>query len=375
MRAKPSKTIRLFLCGDVMTGRGIDQILSSPGNPKLHESYVKDARRYVALAESINGKIPRPITWNYIWGDALTALDQADTDIRIINLETAITSSNDYWRGKSIHYRMHPRNIPCLTSAAIHCCCLANNHILDWGYEGLTETLITLDRVGIAHAGAGCDSAAASEPAVLEMPEKGRVLVFSYGMTSSGIPQEWAATSHRPGVNLLENASESTAKRIAREMIDLSNSGDAIVASIHWGGNWGYAIRQDELDFGRSLIDHGIHVVHGHSSHHVKTVEIHRGGLLLYGCGDFINDYEGIRGHEIYRPDLAIIYLVDINLPKNRISDLQMLPMKVRRFRLERASIEDAAWLTRLLKRLGSDSFTRVNLEDDYAIAASSNNS
>jgi poly-gamma-glutamate synthesis protein (capsule biosynthesis protein) len=194
-------------------------------------------------------------------------------------------------------------------------------------------------------------------------------------MTSSGIPQEWAATSHRPGVNLLENASESTAKRIAREMIDLSKSGDAIVASIHWGGNWGYAIRQDELDFGRSLIDHGIHVVHGHSSHHVKTVEIHRGGLLLYGCGDFINDYEGIRGHEIYRPDLAIIYLVDINLPKNRISDLQMLPMKVRRFRLERASIEDAAWLTRLLKRLGSDSFTRVNLEDDYAIAASSNNS
>lgn len=357
MRAKLSKTIRLFLCGDVMTGRGIDQILPSPGEPELHESYVKDARRYVALAESINGKIPRPVAWNYIWGDALTALDQADTDIRIINLETAITSSNDYWRRKEIHYRMHPGNIACLTSAAINCCCLANNHTLDWGYEGLAETLRTLDRAGIAHAGAGCDSATASAPAVMEIPGKGRVLVFSYGMTSSGIPQEWAATSHRPGINMLEDASENTAKRIAREMIDSSNSGDAIVASIHWGDNWGYAIREDELDFGRSLIDHGIHVVHGHSSHHVKTVEIHRGGLLLYGCGDFINDYEGISGHEIYRPDLVMIYLADIDLARNRIADLQMLPMKIRRFRLEHASIEDAAWLTRLLKRLGGECF------------------
>ena len=63
--------MRLFLCGDVMTGRGIDQALSHPVNPILYESYVRDAREYVALAEKANGPIPRPLSVDYIWGDAL----------------------------------------------------------------------------------------------------------------------------------------------------------------------------------------------------------------------------------------------------------------------------------------------------------------
>jgi poly-gamma-glutamate synthesis protein (capsule biosynthesis protein) len=50
---------RLFLCGDVMTGRGIDQILPHPCDPLLHESYVKSARDYIRLAEQVNGRIPK----------------------------------------------------------------------------------------------------------------------------------------------------------------------------------------------------------------------------------------------------------------------------------------------------------------------------
>jgi poly-gamma-glutamate synthesis protein (capsule biosynthesis protein) len=75
---------------------------------------------------------------------------------------------------------MHPRNIDCITGARIDCCCLANNHVLDWGYDGLAETLRTLDAAGIAHTGAGRDAAEAAAPAVLDVPGKGRVLVFSY---------------------------------------------------------------------------------------------------------------------------------------------------------------------------------------------------
>jgi poly-gamma-glutamate synthesis protein (capsule biosynthesis protein) len=75
--------------------------------------------------------------------------------VRIVNLETSITTSGDYWPGKEVHYRMNPRNIGSLTAAGIDCCALANNHVLDWGYEGLAETLATLDRAGIKHAGAG----------------------------------------------------------------------------------------------------------------------------------------------------------------------------------------------------------------------------
>jgi len=200
-----AESIRLFLCGDVMPGRGIDQILPHPSDPALHEPYMRDARRYVKLAERVSGTIPRQAKFDYIWGDVQAELDRAVVDLRVINLESSITSSDDYWPGKRIHYRMHPRNIECITSARISCCCLANNHILDWGYEGLAETLRTLDAAGIAHAGAGRDAAEAAAPAVFDLPGKGRVLIFSYGSPTSGVPWEWAASAHQPGVNFLED--------------------------------------------------------------------------------------------------------------------------------------------------------------------------
>lgn len=81
----------LFLCGDVMTGRGIDQILLYPSKPKLHESYMTNAMGNVALAEDVSGIIPRRVAPAYIWGDALTEFERIQPDLKIINLETAIT--------------------------------------------------------------------------------------------------------------------------------------------------------------------------------------------------------------------------------------------------------------------------------------------
>src|SRR5262249_33320603 len=153
-------SLRLFLCGDVMTGRGIDQALPHPLNPVLYEPYVRDAREYVALAEEANGPIPRPLGVDYVWVDALQELERARVDLRVVNLETAVTSAETPWPGKGIHYRMHPQNIECLTAAKINACALANNHVLDWGYDGLSETLKNLDAAGIAHAGAGNDAEA-----------------------------------------------------------------------------------------------------------------------------------------------------------------------------------------------------------------------
>src|SRR5262245_48429269 len=109
--------ICLFLSGDVMTGRGIDQALPHPGNPALYEAWVRDARDYVRLAERASGPIPRPVDGAYLWGDALAELERAQAEVRIVNLETSITASEDCWPDKPIHYRMHPRNIGCLTAA------------------------------------------------------------------------------------------------------------------------------------------------------------------------------------------------------------------------------------------------------------------
>lgn len=364
-----AEPICLFLCGDVMTGRGVDQVLPHPVNPVLYEGYIHDARDYVRLAERANGPIPRSVDAAYIWGDALDALRQAGADVRVINLETSITTSEDAWPDKGIHYRMHPRNIGCLTAAAIDCCTLANNHVLDWGRAGLVETLEALDAAGIAHAGAGRDMAEAAAPAVLEVPGKGCVLVFSLGSPTSGIPLEWAATDDQPGVNLLEDLSSETARRVATGMRRLKRSGDVVVASIHWGGNWGFDIPDAQVGFAHALIDGGVDLVHGHSSHHVKASEVYRDRLILYGCGDLLDDYEGIGGYASFLPDLRLMYLIRIDPRQGRLVAARLAPMHIRRFRLARADEADLSQLLPLLAGLEAPFSLRVSREPDGSLA------
>ncbi|HYX63656.1 MAG TPA: CapA family protein [Burkholderiales bacterium] len=331
--------MRLCLAGDVMTGRGIDQVLPYSAPPELYEPYVRSARVYVALAERANGPIPKPVSLDYLWGDALAEIDRRRPDAVIVNLETAVTSRGSPWRRKSIHYRMHPRNMPCLTAARIDCCVLANNHVLDWGYEGLEDTLESLHAAGIHTAGAGRDAEQARAPAVLERPGGSRVLVFAYAMQTAGVPPDWAA-ARGPGINFLASLSIDV---VGKHVQSAKRDGDTVVVSLHWGDNWGYEVSQAERDFARGLVEAGVDVVHGHSSHHPKPVELHRGRPILYGCGDLINDYEGIGGHESYLPGLAVLYFFTPG------AALELVPFRVRRFRLERAGEDDIAWLAQKL--------------------------
>ena len=361
--------LRLFLCGDVMTGRGIDQALEHRVDPALYEPYVRDAGEYVALAEKANGLIPRPLSGDYIWGDALRVLDRASVDLRIANLETAITSAETPWPGKAIHYRMHPRNIGCLVSARISACALANNHLMDWGYDGLSETLKTLDAASIAHAGAGENAEEAMQPAVLNTAGNARLLLFSFGVATSGIPQDWKATGTSPGVNLLDYVSEATAERVADQMGAHQQPGDMIIASIHWGSNCGHEIPRQQIAFAHRLIEGGVAIVHGHSSHHVKAIEVYKDHLIFHGCGDFVTDYEGIGGYEMFRGDLALMYLVDVDPESGRLLSARLVPMQMRRFRLEHTSAADAAWLCHLLNELGAQFTTHFRLEKDNSFA------
>lgn len=343
--------LSLFLCGDVMLGRGMDQILGSPSAPELYEPYVRDARDYLRLAEAASGPIPRPAGPEYVWGEALAELTRRDPQLRLVNLETSITTRGAPWPGKSIHYRMHPRNIACLGAAGIDCVSLANNHVMDWGRDGLVETLTTLSTAGIAAVGAG-EGASAWAPAELSVPG-GRVLVLGAGAENSGIPPAWAAAPARPGVALLPELSAAEARRLGEALAARKRPGDVAVVSLHWGGNWGYDIPEAHRRFAHALIDHGVDVVHGHSSHHPLVTEVYRGRPILYGCGDFLNDYEGIGGYAAFRGELTLMYFLDLEPARGELTALHLVPLRLRRFRLQRANEEERDWLRRLLSRLG----------------------
>ncbi len=362
---KGDGVVRLFLAGDVMFGRGIDQILPHPVDPWIDEPWARSALDYVGLAERASGPIDRPVPFAYPWGDALEILGQARPDLRLVNLETAVTDRGEPWPGKGIQYRMSPGNLGALTAAGIDGCVLANNHVLDWGYDGLEDTLDGLADAGIATAGAGRDADRAAAPAVFPVGDGGRVLLFAWGGPDCGIPESWSARPGRCGVNRLAGFSAAEGAAVARHIRQWRRPGDIVVLSVHWGGNWGYGIPGERRAFAHSLIEAGlVDLVHGHSSHHPKGIEIHRGRPILHGCGDLVNDYEGIRGHEAFRPELSLMVFADIDRRDGCLVDLWLVPMRIRRMRLERAGTAEREWLAGRLDRECAGLGCRLALED-----------
>jgi poly-gamma-glutamate synthesis protein (capsule biosynthesis protein) len=348
-------SVVLMLAGDVMTGRGIDQVLAHPSAPRLYESHVRDARGYVRLAESVNGAIPAPVSADYIWGDALAAIERAAPALRIVNLETAVTTSDEAWPAKGIHYRMHPANVDCLTAAHIDACVLANNHVLDWGRSGLHETLQSLRQAGLHTAGAGADGDEARAPAVLPLPGAGRVLLFACATESSGVPADWAAGPQRSGIALLPDLSDATARRLAQDVARQRGAGDLVVVSIHWGGNWGLQLPTAHCDFAHRLVELGVaDVVHGHSSHHPLPIEVYGGKLILHGCGDLINDYEGIGAHGTLRSDVGCLYFATLTRGSGLLRRLQLVPLQLKRFRLTTPDVAALRWLEGLFNDGGA---------------------
>jgi poly-gamma-glutamate synthesis protein (capsule biosynthesis protein) len=343
-------SVTVMLAGDVMTGRGIDQVLLQPSAPALFEAHARDARDYVVLAEGVNGPIPRAVAAEYPWGDALAELQRVGPQLRIVNLETSITTCDDAWPGKAVHYRMHPANIGVLTAAAIDCCVLANNHVLDWGRKGLEQTLRALHAADVHTAGAGIDADAAWMPAVLPLGGGRRLLVFSCATTSSGVLDDWAATPRRAGIALLPDLSEATARRLADDVGRHRHGNDLVIVSIHWGANWVEQVPSQHRRFARALVDlRAADVVHGHSSHHPMPFERYRGRTILYGCGDLVNDYEGIEPQGVLRSDVGCLYFVTLQAGTGAMQRLEIVPLRLRRFRLQRADAAARQWAMRCL--------------------------
>jgi poly-gamma-glutamate capsule biosynthesis protein CapA/YwtB (metallophosphatase superfamily) len=167
---------------------------------------------------------------------------------------------------------------------------------------------------------------------------------------------------------LLDDLSEASAARVCEQMRAHQQPGDLIVASIHWGSNWGYEIPREHVLFAHRLIEEGVAIVHGHSSHHVKAIEVFKGRLILYGCGDFLTDYEGISSYERFRGDLALMYLIDLDSASGELITARLVPMQMHRFRLERASAPDARWLCNLLNEIGKRFGTSSRLEEDNSL-------
>lgn len=255
-----------------------------------------------------------------VWGDLLPHLAQAD--LRIANLECALTHHLDPWARseKMFHFRADPDAVRVLQAARIDACALANNHILDYGERGLRDTLRVLDKTGIRHAGAGANAAEAAAPAILEAPCRVALLSFTDN------EPDFAAAAEHPGTNYLEvSLQQETLARITGGIAQARAQGaDLVVFSNHWGANFVERPSSEFRGFARRVIELGADIYYGHSAHICQGIEIHQGKPILYDTGNFIDDYAV---HPLLRNDRSCLFKVMFD--QKKLCRIELLPVSL----------------------------------------------
>jgi poly-gamma-glutamate capsule biosynthesis protein CapA/YwtB (metallophosphatase superfamily) len=319
---------RLCLIGDVMLGRLVNDALSR-----------------------------RPPDW--VWGDTLDLL--AGADWRACNLECVLTGRIEpAFPGKTFHFRSDPDNVAALEAAGIDAVSLANNHVLDFGPRALVEMLEMLDRRGIGHAGAGAHLAEARRPAVTDV---GGVRVGL--LAASDNEPGWAATDARPGIFHLptDPASPGVREQLLPAVRDAAGRVDLLVVSLHWGSNWGFRPPVGHRSLADTLIACGADVVFGHSAHVFRGIEVRRGRPIIYGAGDFVDDYAV---HPVERNDQSLVVLVETE--GRRVVRLRLRPTVIRGMQARLARDREAEEILERLALLSIEQGTAVEVEGPEAV-------
>lgn len=315
--------LQIAFTGDVMLGRMINSALSSAN-------------------------------FTYVWGDTLQMMREAD--LSLINLECVISSKGKKWSTtwKPFHFRADPDAIEVLKTASVDYVSLANNHTLDYEVEALLEMFELLDKNKIAHSGAGRNLQDAMKPAVLEAKE------VRFGIVSLTDNQpEWEAKVDSPGVNFIPISLENDYDdRLFRCINNAKNRSDVVIVACHVGHHFRETPSSSYINFAHRIIDLGADIYWGHSNHAVQGIEIYKKKVIMYDCGDFIDDYAV---DPYYRNDLSFLFLM--NFVKDSVQSIELVPTKISDFRANTAPLWEADFIIQKMmdrcKDLGTEAMVK----------------
>jgi len=326
------------------------------GAPDRQASFERKPLKLLLLGDCMLGRLVDEVLENappeYPWGNTLPILHAADW--RVCNLECVISDRGTPWSAypKAFHFRSAAKNIAVLETARINAVSLANNHALDYSYDAMFQMLEILDRAGIVHSGAGANLEQASQLATAQV--SGRKLGF---LSFSDNEPGWEATADRPGIFYVPiDLNDRRARNLFDGVREQRRAVDSLIVSAHWGSNWGYTPPREHVDFAHALVDAGADLVFGHSSHVFRGIEFYKGRPILYGAGDFVDDYAV---DQIERNDQSFIYVADI---KNGIpQDCRLYPSMIRACRANRAEGIHELSISKKMKELCSGLNTRTS--------------
>ncbi len=316
--------LRVLLGGDVMLGRLVDRVLAEQGP-------------------------------TYPFAPLAAALEQAD--LFVANLECALCAASRRYCGtpKAFYFRGRPSAVQALQAAGVDLVTLANNHALDAGSEGLRDTLATLERHGIATAGAGRDLAAASAVRVLAL--RGRRIGV---LAACDHQPDFAAGRDSPGIHYLDLRDPGVRRALVARVGSEAAAVDDLIVSLHWMSNWVPHIPAEYRMLARALLEAGARIVWGHSPHHFLGSEWHAAGVALYSTGDLIDDY-AVDPH--YCNDRQLLHRVELDA--GRIVRLSALPLALTIGRAEPADEPARRWIVDRLRQGCRQLDSRVAVRSD----------
>ena len=288
-------------------------------------------------------------------------------DLAMINLELPLTSA-DVPADKAITLRADPGIAPSIREVGVDVATVANNHALDYGPEGLLETIEVLEGAGVTVVGGGATLDKTMQPAILSA---GDLTVAVFGLAST-LPPGYAAGPRRPGIAPVRansrfridsvtldeqpgispwvetQAVEEDVRLACERIAEVRSEVDLVVVQIHWGipNGWCAAFQGPLADYqrplGRALIEAGADLVVGHHPHTVHGVDRYSRGLIAYSLGNFLFHSMGAEERlsvaENDPPyDLASLQtgealetvLMEIRVEDGRMSQARFLPVRM----------------------------------------------
>jgi poly-gamma-glutamate capsule biosynthesis protein CapA/YwtB (metallophosphatase superfamily) len=200
-------------------------------------------------------------------------------DLTIGNLETPVTTRGTILK-KEYNYRSSPLALPALAAAGFDVVNLANNHVMDYGTEGLLDTIDYLNKAGIQHVGAGHDRDEAFKP--LFVDKKG-IKIAVLGFSRIVPDNSWKAGANHPGVaDTYDYSPPVKAIQLAKSQADL------VVVITHWGIERKDTPEAYETDLAHRFIDAGADLIVGGHPHVLQGFETYKGKWIAYSLGNFI---------------------------------------------------------------------------------------
>lgn len=243
----------------------------------------------------------------------------SNTDVVFANLETPL-GRDGYPKEKNFVFITDPARARVLRSVGVDVVSIANNHMLDYGEQGLLQTLEVLSRIGVRCVGGGRDIHEASKPTYL-IEHKVKLAFLGYAAT---LPLGAAASAKRPGIapihvttsyeinpTLLQEQPGNPPKirtavdikdeqRICENIAQARKKANHVIVGVHWGVGFGRQLEEYQRPLAKKMIEAGASLIIGHHSHIRHGVERYRNGVILYSLGDFVfqdrNEMEGESG-------------------------------------------------------------------------------